>query len=348
MPTDAIACEPHFLDHLAPVWRALGPERGRFLVDAELMERARSKGIDAEPINANVLRSSSPPPLANPGDGPTCLAASIGDIKVARRLGYRRFAFIEHGAGQSYGTDSMRVAISSSYPGGPDREDVGLFMAPNQQAADQWRRRYPSALVEVVGCPKLDSLPAREPGPGPVVCVSFHWATPMSMGPEAGNALGDFLPALPALAQRFATIGHAHPKPPWPKDMERLYTRLGIPFVPDFEDVCRRADAYVCDNSSTIFEFAATGRPVVLMNASTYRKSMNLGLRFWDSAHVGVQVDRPTDLVSAVEEAIADSPERQSAREDALSQVYAYRHGAAERAAAAVSRWLATRQEVAA
>jgi hypothetical protein len=105
---------------------------------------------------------------------------------------------------------------------------------------------------------------------------------------------------------------------------------------------------YVCDNSSTIFEFASTGRPVVLLNASTWHKGHGPGLRFWDAAHVGVNVWPQDDLAFAIDVALADEPHRQTAREDALSFVYAYRRGAAERAAAAVSGWLATREDVAA
>ena len=104
--------------------------------------------------------------------------ASYGDIKVGRRLGYGPFAFIEHGAGQSYLGAGPQPAIASSYPGGPDREDVGLFLVPNAQAGVRWREKYPQARVVLVGSPRLADLPSREPGPAPVVCTSFHWQTP--------------------------------------------------------------------------------------------------------------------------------------------------------------------------
>ena len=47
-------------------------------------------------------------------------------------------------------------------PGGDDNDDVGLFLVPNEHAANRWRERYPSASVEVVGCPRLDALPRAE------------------------------------------------------------------------------------------------------------------------------------------------------------------------------------------
>lgn len=337
MSIDAIACEPQFLDHLAPVWRAL-PVRGTFHVDQRFADRAT---FPVEPLDSDAVRRSMRMPEARIEDGPACLVASYGDIKVARRLGYRRFAFLEHGIGQSY-TPVGRKG-HGSYAGGVDRDDCGLFLVPNEYAAEHWRRAYPGARVEVVGSPRLDDLPARGPGDGPVVAVSFHW--PAYVHPYAGNAYGDFHRSLRALAERFRVIGHAHPKGDWPDRMARFYRRAGIEFVRDFDEVCRRADVYVCDNSSTIFEFASTGRPVVLMNARNWTRKVSLGLRFWDAAHVGRNVDAAGDervttssLLRAVEGALANDDA--AMRDHALSVVYAHRTGAAERAAAAIREWL--------
>ncbi len=339
---DAIALERQFLDHLAPLWQALPPEdRGSFLVAPELVERARSKGISGTPIDVEALRSTPQQPPRF--DGRPALVASIGDIKVGRRIGYGPFAFIEHGAGQTYGTDNPAGA---SYAGGPDRADNELILAPSESCARIWRASYPSARVEVVGCPRLDGLPRREPGPGPVVAISFHWNGPsVSYG---GNALGDYLPMLAPLAHRFDVIGHAHPKGDWPRQMKRVYDRAGIPFVADFDDVCRRADVYVCDNSSTLPEFASTDRPVVLLNAQHWHRNGSVGGRFWDWAHLGVNVDRRDALVAAIEEALEDAPERQASRDDALGIVYGVRSGGAQLAAAAITKWLGTKVSVAA
>jgi hypothetical protein len=361
MTIDALAFEPQFLAHLAPVWRALPPEiRGTFYVEGvnrPLVEDAAARGVDVALVDGMSIRMRSSPPLANPGDGPTALVASIGDTKVGRRLGYRRFVFLEHGAGQSY-SGTGQSPIEASYAGGPDREDVGLFLVPNETAAARWRASY-AAPVEVVGCPKLDDLPSREPDE-PTVCVSFHWPTPVSLPAEAGNALADFMPILGQLAKRYRLIGHAHPKGDWPEMMARIYRRAGIEFVRSFDDVCRQADLYICDNSSTIFEFAATGRPVVLMNSRYYRRSANHGLRFWDAAGVGIQVD-PTvvhnqadvpktlaAMCDAIDRSLTDPPELRAQREDALDVVYQPRTGGAEHAAQAITAWLGAETEVAA
>jgi hypothetical protein len=110
--------------------------------------------------------------------------------------------------------------------------------------------------------------------------------------------------------------------------------------VPDFADVCRRADVYVCDNSSTLYEFASTGRPVVVLNSPQYRGTVNHGLRFWDAAHVGLHAWPGDNLGDVVERALQDPPKAREDREDALDIVYAYRTGGAQRAADAIVRWV--------
>ena len=353
---DAIACEKQFIDHLAPIWRAL-PQRGRFLTN--LPHRALDRKIEPELIDIDAIKRKQPlPPKARPGDGPIALTASVGDIKLGRRLGYRKFIFIEHGAGQSYAGERGIAAKHPSYPGGMDREDVGLFLCPNEYSAEPWRTNYPHARVEVVGSPRLNDLPARDTAPDDqVVAISFHW--PAFVCPESDTALGHYMKSLAGLADTFNgkslaglannVIGHAHPKGDWPQRMKRIYDRVGIEFVRDFDEVCRRADVYVCDNSSTIFEFAATGRPVVVLNSPKYRRNVHHGGRFWDWATVGVQVDEPSELVAGIQEALADAPERRAERERVVSQVYAYRGAeATQRAVGAILDWLGAKEEVAA
>ena len=122
---------------------------------------------------------------------------------------------------------------------------------------------------------------------------------------------------------------------------ERRYQREGIEAVRDFRDVCRRADVYVCDNSSTLFAFAATGRPVVVLNPPWYDRRVDHGLRFWDAADVGVQCNDPRELGPAINEALHDTPGQKRRREAALELVYAYRTGAAQRAADVLQEWAA-------
>jgi hypothetical protein len=281
-----------------------------------------------EPILALV-------PHATDRTGPddVALVASYIDLTRARRLRFRRFVLAQHGAGQSYGGDS-RSARHPAYPGGEDNADVGLFLVPNAHAADRWQARYPAARVAVVGSPRLDALPAREGSGDPVVAVSFHWDPRHS--PEARSAFPHYTRALPELARRYRVLGHAHPLR---RDLAPRYRASGIEFEPDFDAICRQADVYVADNTSTLFEFAATGRPVVVLNAPGYRRSIDHGLRFWSAAGVGVNVDEGGDLVAGVERALLCHPDDVTEREWALDIVYAHRSGAAQRAAEVIREW---------
>src|SRR6185369_1657562 len=165
------------------------------------------------------------------------------------------------------------------------------------------------------------------------------------LNPETHNAYPAFFPAIARLADQYELLGHGHPKL-WGigrpgNNLASRYRRFGIEPVQDFAEVCRRADVYICDNSSTLFAFAATGRPVVVLNPPWYDRRVNHGLRFWEAAGVGVNCDKPEALGECIEEALRDSPERKAAREAALDLVYAYRTGASQRAADVLQDWAA-------
>src|SRR5690606_19702269 len=108
---------------------------------------------------------------------------------------------------------------------------------------------------------RIERLPAREPHPTddgrPVIAISFHWNCAVSF--ETRPAWRHYRRALPHLARRFRILGHGHPR--MLSRLRSSYERLGIEVVPDFDEVCRRADLYVCDGVSTLYEFASTGRP---------------------------------------------------------------------------------------
>lgn len=312
MTLDIVATERHFLDHVDPIWQALPADARGMLVTS--------------PDVAGLVTASP---------GSSVLVASYGDHKRARALGYDRIARIEHGAGQSYGGDPA-TARKPNYAGGRDADDVTLFLVPGPYPGRRWQAAYPGARVEVVGCPRLDDLPRREPDGDRVVALSFHFNAFLGC-PEGDSAWRWYRDHLFELGKRFNVIGHAHPR--WAARIRPWFERAGITFVPDFADVCRRADVYATDNSSTLFEFAATGRPVVVLNCPGYRKTVDHGLRFWDAAHIGIPAT-PATLADAIERALEDRAEDQMASEDALHRVYRFRTGAARRAAEAIADWM--------
>jgi hypothetical protein len=317
---DVIAAEPHFVDHLAPVWAALPEEeRGTFWYRGSGPVRCVPGMVRGQPP-----RSSAP-----------TLVASAGDLHFAA-VHSRRVAIMEHGCGQSFGGDK-RASVHASYAGGNHRDGASLFLHPGPHPAGRDRGRYPAARVEIVGCPKLDSLPRKARKGPPVLAVAFHWNGPVC--PETKSGFAEFARLLAGLAKSYQVLGHGHPR-----ILDRiapLYARCGIEVVRTFDEVCARADLYLNDASSTLYEFAATGRPVVVLNSDAYRRSVTHGLRFWDAATVGVQTTHRRSLTDAVAEALEDCPSQQVAREAAVDLVYAYRTGAAQRTADVLLDWAA-------
>lgn len=283
-----------------------------------------------EPVAALLRRSSVD----------VTLVASYNDYATAVKERRTNIVLMQHGIGQSYAGDP-KMAVHAGYPGGEGNDAVGLFLTPNESSADRWRKAYPETPVVVVGSPRLDDLPERDyelyPDT-PTVAVSFHWDH--FRIPEMHSAFAYFRNALPALAERFNVIGHGHP---FRHDLASYWQRIGVPYAPSFDEICRRADVYVCDNSSTVYEFAATGRPVVLLNAPEYRRNVSHGLRFWDASFVGPNVTAPEFLVQGIERALMNLPGDVSLREHALDQVYAYRSAGATRAANAILDWAESR-----
>lgn len=300
---DFLATEPHFLDHLAPLWRALPSERrGAFYVTEPLAMRAKELEVDA--IIAEV-------PL---DEGPVTVVASYGDLKRARQNG-RRVVLSEHGAGQSYvGTRS------GSYIGAPDRAGVVGVLVPGNNAVARHERVHPTIPAHPIGCPRLDPWHTR-PGPAnasPVVAISFHWNCTLVQ--ETKSAFRHYERILATLAREFpGAIGHAHPRM-----MPRIRNRLrssGLDVVDDFAEVLDRADLYAVDNSSTLYEFASTGRPVVVLNAPWYRRGVSHGMRFWDHADIGLQVNQPRALIATIRQALEHDD--RSRAEEILTDVYA-------------------------
>lgn len=330
---DAYVSQPHFLDHIAPIWAALPDEmRGSFYADRGVAAHARRRGIEPASWTSSAMREQIP-----------TLVAGAGDLVRTHR---RPAIYMEHGAGQTY------LAKHPSYAGSDARRHVELFLNPSDRVAGYNRVSRPTARQVTIGCPRLDRhhlAGHRRRGLGrPVIALTWHWNC--LVAPETRGAFAHYRGALAELAAGpWEIIGHGHPRLFADPRLEQAYRAAGIEVVRDFEEVLERADLLVADNSSALYEFASTGRPVVVMNAPWYRRDVEHGLRFWEYADVGVQVDGPDELVAGIEHALADPPAQRRRREAVSDQVYAHRDGtAAQSAAAAIAEWLDAREERAA
>lgn len=331
MRVDAHASERHYLDHVAPIWGALDPEiRGTFYVSHRLEEYARRHGI--VPVRG---RPTGPRRLT--------VVASYQDLRSA---GSRPCVLLNHGTGQRYDGDP-RSAHNPAYSGGRDRGKVVLYLCPSTADADACREAQPDVPAVTIGCPKLDRYQGKREKRAdnignnlPTVAIAFHWNCRVC--PEADWALPAYRETFPdlATAEGFNVIGHGHPRA-W-RRLEALYSAAGIEAVRDLDEVFARADLFVADNTSSMYEAASIGINVVALNAPWYRRDVHHGLRFWDYVP-GPQVDSPEELIPTIERVLADRSDAELLRVRAARRTYTHRDGdSAMRAARAIQEVLET------
>jgi hypothetical protein len=330
MRVSAYCSHRHYADHLLPVLAGLPePMRGGlYCATDELAQELRLRGDRGWILGPREARLSPMPP------GEPVLVAGFRDVRLVRG---RPVALIEHGAGQRY--EGVR---DGSYAGGRGRDRVSLFLCPNEDVANVNRQAYPQARSVTVGSPRLDVLwkartEYRQHRDGSRVAVSFHW--PCGLVPEAGSGWDAFRVDVTGLAARgdWQILGHGHPRH-WSR-MSKWWAKIGVERVAEWLSVVRRADVYVCDNSSTMFEACALGLPVVVLNPPEYRRHVEHGLRFWRHAAMGPQVSPGESLSAAVRLAPAFVEGRREAAQAAYAVLPDGSGEATARAVEAVLSW---------
>lgn len=328
---DVLACEPHFFDHTVPVFEAFPVvSRGKVVVHDTVFQRALDRGVVCQPYQMDAAIQ----PMLRHRIGPIIVSSSRDFVEVRDHI-KRDVVHMEHGAGQTY------TSTHPSYAGGNGKADVKLFLVPGQHPAAANLKSYPNIPCVEVGCPKLDPFMAanfvRPKNPKPVIVFGFHWDC--DAYPETQSAFRFYRDWLSLHVQdmrrwqeKWRIIGHGHPRGivnyrPW-------YQSMGIEVWEDFGRVLAEADVFLMDNSSTMFEFAATDRPVVVLNCPLYRRKINHGMRFWEYTDVGVQCDDPGTLEQCIEQALADEPSIRSRRAEISDAVYTLRDGQSASAAA--------------
>jgi hypothetical protein len=341
---DVYASQPHYLDHLAPIWRGL-PEELRGDV---LFERA-PLGDHPLVVEANGRRRRGGRGARARVEGAKrVLTAGIGDAHAAARWG-AGVALVEHGSGQSYETPGEKP--HPSYAGGAKRGRIGLFLCTNEEVARRNEALYGPRSV-VVGSPRLSDLRKirgsqrlSEPPSRPVLALVWHWECRVS--PESFSAFSEFAPSLVDLVTIWPgkILGHAHPRL-WDR-VETVYRSVGIEPVRDFSEVVRRADVVSFDNSSAGFEAAALGIPVVVLDSARWRPEVEHGLRFWRWADIGPRIragGTPRDLAlswaGAGIRVLDDLDVWRDVRREMAAEVYPYAGSEVERSVEALRVWV--------
>lgn len=320
MQLDVICSQSQYWDHLIAVYLGMPPHlRGKVHIPT-------SRGLDKILTKHGVPWTTD---RAGPSENPI-LSASGNDLAYVKG---RPVILTEHGAGQRYsGWDDP------AYAGGPDREKVTLFLHPRDETASRDAARYPDAHVAVVGCPKLDryvrQVKARPKRP--VIAFAWHWD--VTKGPPEARSAWDHYgrEMLANVAQWWDVdnlLGHSHPRS-WRQSGD--YRTVGIRLAPSFDQVIEEADVLLVDNSSTAYEFAACDRPVVLLNAPWYRRDVEHGLRFWEAADIGPQVDGPDQILDAITDAWT-SPTLDARRRERIPNVYSHIGKATQAAVEAIT-----------
>lgn len=278
---DCAGTQPHYLKHLAPIWAALPEEnRGGLLIPPALRLLAASLGMVSD----------------RPTSGNTLLAAGWSDVQGSRS--WKRRVLLEHGVGQTYGARGH-----AAYAGGKGRAGrVELYLCPNERVATA---NKDLGQCIVVGSPYFDQLSAIERrSEHDLAVVTHHWNC--AIVPETLSTRRHYATAVSQLID-CRVARHAHPRDIVQE--QRLSAKSGVPFIEDFEDVVRYAGVLVCDNSSVMFYAAALGIPVVVLNAPWYCRSIEYGLRFWEHADIGENVDEPSQLQNVVSRALSNPPQ---------------------------------------
>lgn len=312
---DFFASEPHFYDHILPIWDALPFEcQGVFYITKYVFERRES--------------SYSRCTVGLPTESKLTLVASFGDYKKTTG----DVVYMEHGIGHTYSNDHP------SYAGGAGKDRVVLFLNQHSISYQKNIRRYPNVKSVIVGTPKMDkvgTIPSNNKKP--IVCISFHWDCHMVR--ETQSAFFEYKESVRCLANHkdFDLIIHAHPHENWQETVRKAFP--SIPFYENFEQVLRIADIYVNDNSSTMYEFLLTEKPVIVMNSHMYRRTVNHGIRFWDYIP-GIQVNKGRELEKAILRTIKDPHEFEKTRKEIVDVLYPYHRKATEMAASMIACFL--------
>jgi len=311
MKIDVVASEPHYLDHLRPIFDALPAE-----------------------ARGQVYGGSDPWSMRPRGLNRLTLVAGFQDV----RNGHGRMVYVEHGAGQSYAGDP-KSAHQPGYsgPGGQRHRGVVAYIAPSERVARRWRSATSKPAI-AVGCPKLDRFIIEPPRPDPrSVCIAFHWDCQVS--PESRSAYRHYAERLPRIVDAWQRQGwtvYAHSHPRWRGELDSWFTSGGAEVLERDVDVFHNASTLVVDNSSLAVEALVAGADLVWLDAPWYRRNVSHGGRFWDWTRGIPTVPGPDVLLERRLHDIIRHTEP-GAHDAVINDAYAFTDGtSAERAAAFV------------
>ncbi len=333
---DFLASQPHYLDHISPIWDKLPLDlQGTFYVPEEISSYVKSV------LHTSYLMTYTDRTFGPFIDKHPVLVAGYGDMMALHRQNSKRkIVMMEHGTGHTFHT--------AAYPDGSGKRDwVDMFLPPNEYTKKKIQE-VRKTRCEVVGTPKLDKV-FNELNPvnmlklsyskPPTIAIGFHWGSKNNMPPESGTAFDHYKGVIPELSKQFRLLAYGHPLAA--EHYRRFYTSIGIEYTNSLWDVFRRADVCINDLSSAMYEFLVTGKPVVVLNAPWFRHSVQHGIRFWDYADIGIHVEQPEELAFAVQQTLDNyGTVRATERVTTVQDLFPYLGVSAQRAADVLKSYL--------
>jgi len=311
MKFNFIASDRHYIDHMLPIWENLLPQyMGFFYIHESLVNYVKNVK-NVRMYNKNSLKSDLRFFYNMSSEKIYTITATYGDLELAN-IGEKNLILMEHGAGQMYNA-CHPAWMRSNY-----NSNTVLLLATNEILAKRFKENN-NIPVEIVGCPKLDAMIFDNCIKNDKIAISFHYNCQIL--PETQTAFKYYKDIIPKVAKEFNLLGHGHPVH-W-NFMEKYYKDNKIKAIKNFEQIAKQVDIYIVDNSSTLFEFAALDKPVIVLNCPAYRKDVEHGMRFWEFADIGLQVNKSEELIPTIYETINKDPQRER-RIEIVKEIYPY------------------------
>lgn len=209
------------------------------------------------------------------GKGDITLTAARYDVQQV----HGPTVLVEHGAGQTYLINGQPVDAGSTGKVSDIHSHVVLYVGPNRRACQIMREWLPNALL-IVASPLVEWMRQQPRNPSTVVFAT-HWPSPLAASvPDAGTSWPESAYILKALKP---DIAHCHPRMVGRFLRDLHHHQIDTLYVDVWDQIWPTARLLVVDNSSILWEAAAVGVDVAVIQPSHW--TGRHGLRF------GVEAD---------------------------------------------------------
>lgn len=308
--------EKHHLDHIIDIYKAYKGEKSLF-IPAKLTAYVE----DAEKVQAFDNNLKFKKTLNNLykkyREDLKILVAKYGSVSSLNAINTRyNLILMEHGCGQYY--DIRHYFWGRQHGLRKFMHSVKYMLCPNECLANKIKKHNPKLKTYITGSPKLDRYTKQKTNnQRPLIVFSWHWECKVI--PETTGGFNYWKGCLIEIGKKYNIALHGHPR--IQRDVKIFARDNDIEHIESFDEVLVRADVYACDNSSTLFEFAAIDKPVIVLNNPWFRKDIEQGMRFWEYADIGVQCDDISDIEEAINKAIEDKEHK---RVEYVPKIYPY------------------------